>query len=143
MATDWPGLAPVGAYRNLDTPDGKPFFHLAIPSLKTGLPPRRVRLRTAARLAHAPARAGLREKTAGGGHLLDTADMIGGPRCYPKAMKADKPPPRLEDVELVPDAAERLAQAAKHAFRQQTPSGGKVRRVTPIKPKQPRPKSRP
>lgn len=53
-------------------------------------------------------------------------------------MKSDKPPPRPEDVELDPDAMERLERAAKHAFRQLPASVGKMRRVTPTKPKRPR-----
>jgi hypothetical protein len=58
-------------------------------------------------------------------------------------MKAEKPPPTLEDVELLPDAAERLERAAKHAFRQQPAPAGKPRRVQPIKPKRRRAKDRP
>jgi len=58
-------------------------------------------------------------------------------------MKAGKPPPRLEDDELVPDAAQRLERAVKHAFRQQPTGPGKPRRVAPIKPKKPRANRRP
>jgi hypothetical protein len=58
-------------------------------------------------------------------------------------MKAEKPQPQLDDIELEPDAMERLEQAAKHAFRQQHATGDKPRRVTPIKPKRSAPKRRP
>jgi hypothetical protein len=58
-------------------------------------------------------------------------------------MKQSEKPIRLEDVELLPDAEERLKQAARHAFRQRQPSGDKVRRVAPIKPKRATPKHRP
>jgi len=58
-------------------------------------------------------------------------------------MKTEKTPLRLEDIELEPDAAERLEQAAKHAFRQQRPTGDKPRRVTPTKPKRKMPMRRP
>lgn len=49
-------------------------------------------------------------------------------------MKSEKPE-RLEDVELYPDAAERLEEAIKHAFKRQPVSSGNPRRVAPLKPK--------
>jgi hypothetical protein len=56
-------------------------------------------------------------------------------------MKGEKRPNRLEDVELVPDAMERLERAVRHIAGQRQPQGtGKVRRTTPIKPKK-RPRS--
>jgi hypothetical protein len=48
-------------------------------------------------------------------------------------MKQTEKPIRLEDVELVPDAMERLEGAIKHAARKPAAKGG--RRVTPAKPK--------
>jgi hypothetical protein len=70
---------------------------------------------------------------------LDIADRMVLPECYAEAMKTEKPPPRLEDVELVPDAAERLERAAKHAFRRQPVGAGNPRRGAPVKPKPHRP----
>jgi hypothetical protein len=58
-------------------------------------------------------------------------------------MKSEKPAPRLEDVELFPDAAERLEEAIKHAFRRQPASSGNPRRVAPSKPKKLRANRRP
>lgn len=52
-------------------------------------------------------------------------------------MKTAKRPIQPEDVELVPDAMERLEGAIKHAARQQQPDKpGTLRRVTLAKPKQ-------
>jgi hypothetical protein len=56
-------------------------------------------------------------------------------------MKQSEKPIRLEDVELMPDAMERLEGAIKHAARKPIvePTKG-ARRVTPAKPKrQPKP----
>ena len=58
-------------------------------------------------------------------------------------MKTEKRPPRLEDVDFVPDAAERLERAVKYAFRKQSVSTGKPRRVAPLKPKPRRAPRRP
>ena len=52
-------------------------------------------------------------------------------------MKQSEKPIRLEDVELVPDAMERLEGAIKHAARK--PAAGPIkgaRRVAPAKPKE-------
>lgn len=56
-------------------------------------------------------------------------------------MRADKPPPNLEDIELVPDAMERLEGAIKHAARK--PPTGNARRIAPAKPKKRRATRRP
>jgi hypothetical protein len=48
-------------------------------------------------------------------------------------MKQTEKPTRLEDVELVPDAMERLEGAIKHAARKPAEMGG--RRVAPTKPR--------
>lgn len=55
-------------------------------------------------------------------------------------MKPSEKPIRLEDVELVPDAMERLEGAIKHAARKPVagPTKG-ARRITPTKPKRSRP----
>jgi hypothetical protein len=50
---------------------------------------------------------------------------------------------RLEDVELVPDAMERLEGAIKHAARRLPTGSAKPGRVTPIKPKRRRANHRP
>lgn len=56
-------------------------------------------------------------------------------------MKQTEKPIRLEDVELVPDAMERLEGAIKHAARKPIDDPAKgARRVAPSEPKrQPRP----
>jgi hypothetical protein len=55
-------------------------------------------------------------------------------------MKQSEKPIRLEDVELVPDALERLEDAIKHAARKSVAGPNKVmQRVTPAKPKRSRP----
>jgi len=52
-------------------------------------------------------------------------------------MKQSDKPIRLEDVELVPDAMERLEGAIKHAARKPIADPGSgTRRVTPVKPKE-------
>jgi hypothetical protein len=68
----------------------------------------------------------------------------------PKEPRAEKRPadligaaPRFEDVELVPDAMERLEGAIKHAARRLPTGSGKPGRVAPIKPKRPRVTRRP
>src|SRR5579864_4926319 len=50
------------------------------------------------------------------------------------AMRGEKPP-RLDDIELLPDAMERLERAVKIAARQQPAKPGKPRRSKPFKPK--------
>jgi hypothetical protein len=57
-------------------------------------------------------------------------------------MKTGKPI-RLEDVELVPDAMERLEGAIKHAARKPLDKNATVRRAAPIKPKRRRAIRRP
>jgi hypothetical protein len=57
-------------------------------------------------------------------------------------MKTEKPM-RLEDVELVPDAMERLEGAIKHAARKPLDKSATVRRASPIKPKRRRATRRP
>src|SRR5690242_11943216 len=58
------------------------------------------------------------------------------PPCYTGDMKQSDKPIRLEDVELVPDAMERLEGAIKHAARKPAEVPAKsARRVTPAKPK--------
>jgi len=49
-------------------------------------------------------------------------------------MKRSEQSQRLEDIELAPDAMERLEGAIKHAARQPLPAKG-ARRVPPAKPK--------
>ena len=49
-------------------------------------------------------------------------------------MKSEKPAPRLEDVELYPDAMERLERAIKTAFRHGPVPKSAVRK-TPAKPR--------
>jgi hypothetical protein len=52
-------------------------------------------------------------------------------------MKQSEKPIRLEDVELVPDAMERLEGAIKHAARKPIAGATKgTRRVEPAKPKE-------
>lgn len=52
------------------------------------------------------------------------------------AMKQSEKPIRLENVELVPDAMERLESAIKHAARKSATEPNKgARRVAPAKPK--------
>ena len=50
-------------------------------------------------------------------------------------MRSQKPATRLEEVELVPDAMERLEGAIKHAARKPLDKHSPVRRAAPIKPK--------
>jgi hypothetical protein len=68
----------------------------------------------------------------------------------PKGPRGEKRPadvigaaPRLEDVELVPDAMDRLEGAIKHAARKAPDKNATVRRVAPIKPKRRRATRRP
>jgi len=58
-------------------------------------------------------------------------------------MRSQKPATRLEDVELVPDAMERLEGAIKHAARKAPDKSAPVRRTAPIKPKRRRATRRP
>jgi len=59
-------------------------------------------------------------------------------------MKQSEKPIRLEDVELLPDAMERLEGAIKHAARKSIAGPTKGgQRVTPVKPKRQKPATRP
>jgi hypothetical protein len=42
---------------------------------------------------------------------------MAAPPCYMKRMKTEKPTPSLDDIELYPDAMERLERAIKTAVR--------------------------
>jgi hypothetical protein len=58
------------------------------------------------------------------------------PLCYGVSMKQSEKLIRLEDVELLPDAMERLEGAIKHAARKPIVGPPKdARRVAPTKPK--------
>jgi hypothetical protein len=58
------------------------------------------------------------------------------PPCYADDMKQSDKPIQLENVELVPDAMERLEGAIKHAARKPIDGQTKgARRVEPAKPK--------
>lgn len=56
---------------------------------------------------------------------------MAAPSCYDRTMKQTGKPTKLEDVELVPDAMQRLEGAIKHGARKPTAKGG--RRVAPAK----------
>jgi hypothetical protein len=53
--------------------------------------------------------------------------------CYAVGMKTEKPPLRLEDVELYPDAMERTERAIKTAFRTAPVSRDAVKRTVAAK----------
>jgi hypothetical protein len=53
--------------------------------------------------------------------------------AYIERMKQSEKPIRLEDIDLVPDAMDRLEGAIKHAARKPATKGG--RRIAPTKPK--------
>lgn len=131
-------FALVSAHGNLDSPDGIELHRTVI------LCPKRVQFRRsgphdAARDLGEPRLMPSGQKASlAAASSVDIADPRTVPECYAETIKAEKPLPRLEDVELVPDAAERLERAGKHAFRQQPAGSGKPRRVAPIKPKKPR-----
>lgn len=56
----------------------------------------------------------------------------GAPFCYVADMKkTEKPPPRLEDVELYPDAMERLERAIKSAARHGPVPRAAIKRQAP------------
>jgi hypothetical protein len=61
---------------------------------------------------------------------------MAAPPCYARPMKSDKPPPKIEDIELVPDAWERFVRAVKQVAGHKPvehPTGHGKRHQQPIK----------
>ena len=58
---------------------------------------------------------------------------MAAPPCYDRRMKAEKPAPKLDDIELVPDAMAVTERAIKAAFRAGHVSKNAVKRTAAAK----------